>query len=85
MVQSEWPQLIANVREQMDKGTPVEDPAVAELARRWKELMELSSGGDTDIIKAAERFHAANPDNAIQNDVDGQLYSYMGKAVAHLT
>ncbi|MBW5448946.1 hypothetical protein GE107_23175 [Cohnella sp. CFH 77786] len=55
---NEWPELIAKVRAKMESRTPVEDPEVAELVRRWKELTDLLSGGDEELIRAAERFQA---------------------------
>jgi MerR family transcriptional regulator, thiopeptide resistance regulator len=81
-VENEWPQLIASVREAMEKGTPVDAPEVAKLAKRWKELMNLFSGGDGAILKAAERMHAENPNNALQNGMDAQLYQYISQAIA---
>jgi hypothetical protein len=76
--------LIARVREEMDKGTPVDDPEVIKLAQRWQELINLFSGGDQEIVKAAERLHADNPGNALQNGMDGELYRYISQAMAHL-
>jgi MerR family transcriptional regulator, thiopeptide resistance regulator len=83
-VENEWPSLIARVREENDKGTPVDDPEVLKLAKRWKELMNLFSGGDPELIKAAGRFHAENPGNALQNGLDSEMFQYISKAMAHL-
>ncbi len=44
-VQGEWPELIAKVRAEKDKGTPPEDPGVQALAARWMELVEMFTGG----------------------------------------
>lgn len=43
-VEQEWPELIAKVRAEMQKGTPPDSPEVRQLARRWKELVEMFTG-----------------------------------------
>lgn len=83
-VENEWPGLIASVREEMEKGTPIDDPEVVRLGKRWNELMNLFSGGNDEIIRAAERFHAENPNNGLQNGMDGELYKYISQAIARL-
>jgi MerR family transcriptional regulator, thiopeptide resistance regulator len=82
--ENEWTALLGKVRSEMEKGTSPNNPEVMKLAQRWKELMDMFSGGDPEIIRAGERFHAENPDNAIQFGLDGQLYQYLGKALASL-
>jgi hypothetical protein len=44
---------------------PVSLPFLLPL-KRWKELVNLFTGGDDEILKAAERMHAENPNNALQ-------------------
>ncbi len=51
-VESEWPELIAKVQAEMDKGTDPADERVQALARRWKELVEEFTGGDPGITKS---------------------------------
>ncbi len=83
-VQKEWPALIAKVRAELEKGAPAESPEVLDLAKRWKELMHMFSGGDPEITKASERFYADNPDAARQFGIDGQLYKYISEAMSHI-
>lgn len=51
-VEAEWPELIAKVQAEMDKGTDPADERVQALARRWKELVEELTGGDPGITKS---------------------------------
>jgi DNA-binding transcriptional MerR regulator len=81
-VQAEWPALIAKVREQMDKGTPPEDPSVGALARRWMELVEMFTGGNQGIRKSLETAYASEPQAAAQMGLDGALSDYVKRACA---
>ncbi|MFC7441074.1 TipAS antibiotic-recognition domain-containing protein [Laceyella putida] len=69
----EWNALIGKVRAELEKGTPPESPVVLRLAKRWKELIDMFSAGDPEITKAAERFHAENPNNPLQRSGRGAL------------
>lgn len=81
-VEKEWSVLIARVRKELEKGTPPEDPEVAQLAKRWQELVNLFTGGDAEIRKAAERYYAENPDMAAQMGIDKKLFQYITKAMS---
>ena len=51
-VEAEWPELMAKVQAEMDKGTDPADERVQALARRWKELVEEFTGGDPGITQS---------------------------------
>ncbi len=51
-VGAEWPRLMAEVRAEMERGTPPEDPRARELARRWMGLVEEFTGGDPGIERS---------------------------------
>jgi DNA-binding transcriptional MerR regulator len=51
--QKEWPDLIAEVRAEMDKGTDPSNETVQALARRWMGLVNEFTGGNPGIAKAA--------------------------------
>ncbi|HEY4561371.1 MAG TPA: MerR family transcriptional regulator [Thermoanaerobaculia bacterium] len=53
--EAEWPELMAKVQAEMDKGTDPADERVQALARRWKELVEEFTGGDPGITKSVGR------------------------------
>jgi hypothetical protein len=83
-VENDWSELIAEVRMLLEKNTPPESPAVVQLAKRWQELTNKFTGGDPEIVKAAERFHAENPNNPLQYGVDRELYKYIKEAMSHI-
>ncbi|TCP29927.1 DNA-binding transcriptional MerR regulator [Scopulibacillus darangshiensis] len=76
----EWSELLSKIREELGKGTPAESPEVVKLAKQWIDMTNKFTGGDPEIVKAAERFHAENPGNPLQYGVDGELYKYIKKA-----
>ncbi|HET9210377.1 MAG TPA: MerR family transcriptional regulator [Thermoanaerobaculia bacterium] len=53
--EAEWPELMAKVQAEMEKGTDPADERVQALARRWKELVEEFTGGDPGIAKSVGR------------------------------
>ena len=50
--QAEWPVLMEQVRAEMEAGTDPADERVQKLARRWMELVEEFTGGDTGIRRS---------------------------------
>lgn len=51
-VQAEWPELMRQVRVEMEAGTDPADERVQELARRWMDLVEEFTGGDSGILRS---------------------------------
>ncbi len=84
-VENEWPSLITKVRAELDNGTPPESPEVQQLAKRWKELVNMFTGGDSGITRSAERYYAENPDKAAESGIDKELWQYISRAMAKLT
>ncbi|WP_236025926.1 MerR family transcriptional regulator [Alicyclobacillus suci] len=83
-VQNEWSVLIAKVRVNLDKGTPSSDPAVVELAKRWRELVRMFSGGDSAIEQSLEHFYHENPNQAAEYGIDGKLFRYVKEAMSNI-
>lgn len=81
-VEAEWPQLIAKVKAEMEKGTPVTDPRVQEMARRWKELVEQFTGGNKGIEKAVGQRYRDDPELRARTGIDGGVFGYVGQAWA---
>jgi DNA-binding transcriptional MerR regulator len=57
----DWEELIAAARAEHEKGTDPSDPRMREIATRWRELVELFTGGDEGILggRAAARWTAS--------------------------
>ncbi|WP_232696527.1 MerR family transcriptional regulator [Brevibacillus daliensis] len=83
-IENQWSELIAKIRTEFDRKTPANHQEVMNLANRWQELTKRFTGGDPEIVKAAERFYAENPNNALQHGVDGELYKYIKEAISHI-
>jgi DNA-binding transcriptional MerR regulator len=79
-----WSQIVTKLQGEMDKGTPIDDPAVIELAKEWQQGINLFTGGDAGIIKSAERYYADNPQAAMVSGMSGELYKYITEILANL-
>jgi DNA-binding transcriptional MerR regulator len=60
-VESEWPELMAKVQAEMDRGTDPTDEKVRALARRWQELIREFTGGDAGIAQSLGRMYQEEP------------------------
>lgn len=81
--QEAWAELIPLVEEERRRGTDPADPRVQELARRWQELIEQMTGGDSDIQSAMlKMFDARGAATASGGHVSGDLFAYVRKAYA---
>jgi MerR family transcriptional regulator, thiopeptide resistance regulator len=87
-VQKEWPELIAQVRAEMQKGTAPTAPAVLELARRWTGLVNEFTGGDQGIERSVGRLWKEQGDNLVARhgaEYDSRdVFEYLGQAIAVL-
>lgn len=80
-----WPELVAQVRAQMDSGSPPESPAARELALKWKALWRESlSGGDARLERKLRAALAAEPDLRLGVGVDEALLAYVRAATEAL-
>lgn len=83
--EQEMSELVADVRGEIKLGTPANNPKAIQIAKRWKELTNKFTGGDSSIVEAAERFYAENPDTPIENyGVDEEVYKYIKNAMSHV-
>ena len=83
-VENEWPNLIAKVHAELEKGTPPDSPEVQLLAKRWKEFVNLFTGGDSGITRSAERYYAENPERAAEFGMNQELWQYISKAMVSM-
>jgi DNA-binding transcriptional MerR regulator len=75
-VESEWPELMAKVQAEMERGTDPADERVQALARRWKELVEEFTGGDPGISQSLGRMW--KEETTIHGMDTGNMRSLMG-------
>jgi DNA-binding transcriptional MerR regulator len=81
-VEGEWPRLIAQVRAEMEQGTPPSDPRVQELARRWMGLMREFTGGDPAIAGSVARMYQQEPSVRARSGIDSRMFDYVNQAIA---
>ena len=79
-----WGQLISLFQAEMDKGTPIDNPTVIELAKSWQEGINLFTGGDSGIMQSAERYYMDNPQAAIGSGISGELYKYITEVLGSI-
>jgi MerR family transcriptional regulator, thiopeptide resistance regulator len=84
--QNDWQDLFAAVREAMNDGIDPTDERVLTLAKRWYELVEGFTGGDSSILPSLN--HLVRSEYATMQQQFGfpepELCEYIGKAQAAL-
>jgi DNA-binding transcriptional MerR regulator len=83
-VEAEWPELIALVRAEMDKGTDPTGAAARQLARRWMGLVDEFTGGNPAIERSLRTMYQREPQIGQQyaSGLDPKMLEYIGKAMA---
>jgi len=83
-VEESWQALFAEVKAELDRGTPPDAPAAQELARRWRALTERTvagfTGGDPGIKASLDRLYAEQPVQNIHPSFDPAVFAYMKRA-----
>lgn len=80
-VEAEWPRLIAQVREEMEKGTDPTSDRVRALAKRWGELVREFTGGNPGIEKALRRMYEQESSVRERTGIDKAMAEYIGRAM----
>jgi len=81
-VEAEWPKLIAEVRAEMEKGTPASDPKVRALAARWTGLVEEFTNGNLGIAKSVATMYKNEPAVRQKTGIDSAMMEYISRAGA---
>jgi len=80
--ETEWPQLIARMQEEMTKGTDPASETVQALAKRWQELLQEFTGGDAGIESSLRNMYGQEPQLRQQTGMDPSLMEFVAKANA---
>ena len=81
-VEQEWPQLIAQVRAEMDKGTDPASETMQRLSRRWMELVHEFTGGDPGIAESVKTLYQNEPSAQQRTGLDPQIMAYVNQAIS---
>jgi len=80
--ETEWPQLIARMQEEMAQDTDPANETVQALAKRWRELVQEFTGGDAGIESSLRNMYSQEPRLRQQRGMDPSLMEYEAKANA---
>lgn len=85
-VQKDWQDLFIAIEEEMSQGTEPTDAKVLVLAKRWTELVESFTGGDSGVTNSLNNMVQAEYPSMQQQFgfPDSRLFAYIGKAIEHL-
>jgi len=79
----DWEDLIAAARAEKEKGADPSDPRMQAIATRWRELIDLFTGGDEAILGGLKTmFDEEGPVRASRGAIDAELMDYVGRAIA---
>jgi DNA-binding transcriptional MerR regulator len=82
----DWEELIATAQAHYEKGTDPSGPEMQEVARRWKELIELFTQGDPELLDSLKTmYQQEGPERASQGQLDAGLMQYVGEALRPIT
>lgn len=79
--QQAWQDLFAEVRAAIDRGAAPEEPAVQELAGRWRGLIEAFTGGDAGIRRSLETMYREQPEMKTRVGGDPAVFAFMQRAL----
>jgi DNA-binding transcriptional MerR regulator len=60
-VEDEWVELMAQVRDAMDRGLPADGPAIQPLVRHWMSLVHRAMGGNLALVERWGDMYAREP------------------------
>jgi MerR family transcriptional regulator, thiopeptide resistance regulator len=83
--QEAWDRLIAEAKDLMAKGVDPASPPARDLARRWRAMVEMFTGGNPELerrVKAVWNDAMADPATAPKLPLNPEIFAYMAKAQA---
>jgi len=82
----DWQELIATAKTHYENAVEPSDARMQDVARRWRELIELFTGGDPELLTSLKTmFQEEGPERASQGQVDSGLMQYVGEAMRQTT
>jgi DNA-binding transcriptional MerR regulator len=76
-VEKEWPELIAKVRSAIERGVDPKSEEVRALGRRWRELVEMFTGGDPGITASLSNMYQNEPSMRDRAGIGNATYRYV--------
>jgi len=82
--EARWTRLIADVRREMEAGTPPDDLKVLALAEEWQGLLDEFINGRWDVAVSAGRMMNAEPAVRQRTGLDAAIMDYVSMAIGNL-
>jgi len=83
--QEAWDKLIAEAKAMVGRGEDPASPAARDLARRWRAMVEMFTGGNPDMerrVKAVWNDAMADPNAAAKLPLNPEIFAFVAKAQA---
>ena len=81
LAEQQWPQLIARAQSAIDRGLSPDSGEAQACARRWKELADMATGGDSEVAHKIGDAWKARPEAAAQMGMTPELMRWIGQAM----
>lgn len=82
---SEWREILRQIRTERDKGSDLSSPMVRSLARRWLNHMDAFVQGDRGIYEALMQMYQQEGAIAQSWGMDNELFEYILRAIFSMT
>jgi DNA-binding transcriptional MerR regulator len=76
-VEREWPELIAKVQDAIARGVDPKSDEVRALGQRWKELVEMFTGGDPGIAASLSNMYRSEPSVSERYGLGNEMFRYV--------
>jgi DNA-binding transcriptional MerR regulator len=83
--QEAWDKLISEAKAMVGRGEDPASPAARDLARRWRAMVEMFTGGNPDVerrVKAVWNDAMADPNAAAKLPLNPEIFAFVAKAQA---
>lgn len=77
----DWQEVMDGMRAALEQGIEPDDPRVAPLARRWRELIEAFTGGDAGIERSLNNLYRQETGFAESMGMDARFSDYVSRAL----
>ena len=78
-VEKEWPELIAKVQSALQRGVDPHSAEARALGKRWKELVNMFTGGDAGIAASLKNVYANEPSVNERTGLNDGTFSFVQK------
>lgn len=78
--ESDWPAIVAEVRDLIARGEPSTGETAQAVARRWMAMIKRDTGGDARLLAKLNLMHLSEPSMQSQTGITGDVMQYIKEA-----